>query len=81
MKLVKVDRNSIHRRFRTTKLQSMITEFMEGTADCVEIVFTEDDYKNASACYGALRNAVITSKRRCRVFMANGKVYLEKLDT
>lgn len=81
MKLVKVDRNSIHRRPGTTKLQSMIEEFMNGSADCVEIVFTKEDYKSAAACRGSWNNAIKRSKRRCRVFMANGKVYLEKLDT
>lgn len=81
MKFVKVDRNSIHKRLRATKIQSMIAEFMEGSADCVELVFTEDEYKSASSCHSAWRRAVITSKQRCRVFMADGKIYLEKLDT
>lgn len=81
MKLVKVDRNSIHKRCKATKIQSMIAEFMNGSADCVELVFAENEYKSASACYNSWRKAVAISKRRCRVFMTDGKVYLEKLDT
>ena len=68
--------------YKTTKLFSIVDEFIESGADIAEFLFAEKEYSNAQTCVNALNNSIkkrkITSvkaiKRKNRAFLVREEV-------
>lgn len=76
MKLIPVE--SVPERRGKHRLQDLIQEFVDSSADVVKVDFSERDYKSASVCRSCLANAIIRSRCSVKVWRRGDEVFLSR---